>query len=73
MENNTSRGSVDIRKYQWQPNSMIVIGEEKDGITDELLDLCDDLVEIPISGSVGSFNAGVASSIAFYDYVNKTQ
>jgi len=73
MENNTSRGSVDIRKYKWQSNSMIVIGEEKDGITDELLDLCDDLVEIPISGSVRSFNAGVASSIAFYDYVNKTQ
>jgi tRNA G18 (ribose-2'-O)-methylase SpoU len=73
MENNTSRGSVDIRKYQWRSNSLIVIGEEKDGITNELLDLCDDLVEIPIQGSVRSFNAGVASSIAFYDYVNKTQ
>jgi len=73
LENNLTRGSVDIRKYQYKPATLFIIGEENAGITDELLDLCDDLIEIPMFGSIRSFNAATAASIAFYDYVNKTQ
>lgn len=73
LENNLTRGSIDIRKHQYAPNTLFVIGEEKLGISNDLLDVCDDLVEIPIMGSIRSFNAATAASIAFYDYVNKTQ
>ena len=73
LENNLTRGSVDIRSYQYAKNTFFIIGEEQRGITNDLLDLCDDLIEIPIRGSVRSFNAATAASIALFDYVSKTQ
>lgn len=71
LENNINRKSADMRKYSWKPNSLIVIGEEGTGINEELLGLCDELLEIPSFGSIRSLNAASSASIAFYDYVSK--
>jgi tRNA G18 (ribose-2'-O)-methylase SpoU len=59
-------------QYTWQPNTLLILGEESCGISQEVLELCDDLVEIPMFGSVRSFNAAVAASLAMYDFVSKT-
>jgi len=63
--------SVMINNYSWHDNSLIIIGEEGYGLTKEILDMCDDFVEIPMMGTVRSFNAAVAGSIAMYDFCNK--
>lgn len=44
----------------------LLLGEEVDGITDELRALCDDLIEIPMTGQKESFNVSVATGIALY-------
>lgn len=67
---NTYGGSM-INDYKWQPNSLMIFGEEGVGLSKEIIDLCDDVVEIPMFGSVRSFNCGVASGIAMYDFVTK--
>ena len=61
--------AVDIRSYEWHENTIMVFGQESIGVTDEALDLADDIVYIPQFGSTRSLNVGVASGIAMYSYV----
>lgn len=60
--------SVSIHDFDWPTNALIVIGEERDGVCPELLELCDRKVFIPQRGSVRSLNAGVASGLALFSY-----
>jgi tRNA (guanosine-2'-O-)-methyltransferase len=73
LENNTSRKTIPIQDYKWEKNSVIVVGEESRGIEPEILDMCDDYVEVPSMGSVRSLNVSVAASLAIYDYITKTR
>lgn len=64
-------GAISIKNFSWPKNSLMIFGEEGIGITTEMLKICDQVVEIPMHGSVRSLNAGSASAIVMYDYVNK--
>lgn len=64
LENNLKRTSYDINTYVWKNKSMILIGEEQFGLPGEIVDICDDLIQIPMFGSVRSFNAATAAAIA---------
>lgn len=46
----------------------ILLGEERYGISQELLQKCDEFVEIPMFGLKESFNVSVAAGIALYHY-----
>lgn len=72
LENNIP-GTISIHQFDWKlPRPpCIVVGEECNGVSDDILTMCDVLVEIPNFGSVRSMNVGVASSIAMHDYVSK--
>lgn len=73
LENNINRECINITDFQWSDKPcLILVGEEGRGLSDEMLDLCDYLIYIDMGrGSIRSFNAAVASSIAMYDYVSK--
>ena len=60
--------SVSIHDFDWPKDTMILIGEERDGLSPELLEFCDHKVFIPQKGSVRSLNAGVASGLALFSY-----
>ncbi len=45
----------------------LLLGEEVHGITPELLELCDHIVEIPMRGKKESFNVSVAAGISLYE------
>src|ERR1035437_6161700 len=64
LENNIDKTVSDIRGYEWNRDKppLILVGEENSGLTPEILDLCDDFIEIPSFGSVRSLNAAVAAS-----------
>lgn len=63
--------SQNLRAYQFKPNTLIVAGEENCGLSSEVLDLCDDVVEIKQRGSVRSMNVGVAAGIAMFECAGK--
>jgi len=44
----------------------LLLGEEVDGLTQQLLSECDELIEIPMKGRKESFNVSVAAGIALY-------
>lgn len=58
--------SVPLNSYKPDKKIALLIGEEVEGITDELRDHCDDIVEIPMVGKKESFNVSVATGIALY-------
>ena len=44
-----------------------MIGNEANGLSDELADLATDYIRIPMSGQVESLNAGVAAALLMYE------
>ena len=58
--------SIDITTYASPDKIALLLGEEVEGITDELLAQCDDILEIPMAGKKESFNVSVAAGIAMY-------
>ena len=51
--------------------SIVVIGNEANGVSTELLDLADYKVKIPMLGKTESLNASVATGIMIYEYVRR--
>lgn len=59
-----SERSVDFNTFAPYEKTLLVVGHEILGIPKELLDLCDDVVEIPMHGKKESLNVSVAAGIA---------
>ncbi len=52
---------------------VFIFGNEIDGINQELLSMCDQLIEIPQFGTKHSLNVSVSAGVVLWDYVNKKQ
>ena len=61
--------TVDYRKADYKKTSIIVVGNEANGICDEILKICTP-VKIPIYGGAESLNVGVAAGILMYEAAN---
>lgn len=60
--------SIPLWDFEFPQNSAIVIGHEVEGMTDEMVEQCDFVIEIPQFGLVESLNVATATSIALYEY-----
>lgn len=49
----------------------VIFGNEVDGVSDDVLQLCDDFVEIPQLGMKHSLNVSVAAGIVMWEVVRK--
>ena len=58
--------SVPISEIDFSKPTAVVLGNEKEGISSEMVEMSDHCVVIPMKGFVQSFNISVAASIAFY-------
>jgi tRNA (guanosine-2'-O-)-methyltransferase len=56
----------DIGEIDFTNPTAIVFGNEKDGISPEMIAECDQTIIIPMRGFVQSFNISVAAAIALY-------
>ena len=52
-------------------NKVIVIGNEANGVSKEVLELADEKVKIPMLGKTESLNAAVATGVILYEYVRR--
>jgi tRNA G18 (ribose-2'-O)-methylase SpoU len=68
VENSTPLGSFKLEKDQ--PYAL-VLGNEVDGVSQEVLDLCDICIEIPQYGTKHSFNVSVCAGIVLWELLNK--
>lgn len=58
--------SINLKDYETPEKVALMIGEEVHGIEQDLLDQCQDIIEIPMVGKKESFNVSVATGIALY-------
>lgn len=63
--------SVPYDKYDYQLPVALVVGNESDGVSKEVLDLCDGVVELPMLGVNISLNVMVSLGIVLYKVVEK--
>ena len=48
---------------------VLVIGNEANGVSEEILDYADEKIKIPMLGKTESLNASVATAVILYEYV----
>jgi tRNA G18 (ribose-2'-O)-methylase SpoU len=60
--------SMSMHSYNFSRRTVLVVGNERTGLTPEILELLDDVVEIPVYGLPHSFNAATAASMTLYEY-----
>ena len=60
--------STSMHGYNFSRRTVLVVGNVRTGLTPEILELLDDVVEIPVYGLPHSFNAATAASMALYEY-----
>ena len=54
---------LDIREYERKTKIILAIGNEANGLSDDIRDFTDDFVKIPMEGEIESLNAAIAASI----------
>ena len=60
-------GSADLHRFGYPRPTILVLGEERRGLTPMQCDLCSDLVRIPMVGASDSLNLAVAGSLLLYE------
>lgn len=66
-----AKGSVECAKFEPQGPVCLVVGNEIEGVSDELVALCDGAVEIRMGGIKNSLNAAVAFGVAAFTIRDK--
>lgn len=67
----TEKGAVDYTGARYTDPVAIVMGSEDEGIAPEHLRICDDVVKIPIVGTIESLNVSVAAGVLMYEVVRQ--
>ena len=57
--------------FSLDPNVILILGEEVEGIPAEIREECDYFLEIPMLGKKESFNVSVAAGIAMYEWARQ--
>jgi tRNA G18 (ribose-2'-O)-methylase SpoU len=60
--------SKNLHDYRFDRRTALVIGNERSGLTDDILALLADVVEIPVWGLPYSYNVATATTMALYEY-----
>lgn len=58
--------SKPIDEVDWSRPSALVLGNEKDGVSEDVLKLADERIIIPMGGFVQSLNISVAGAVSLY-------
>ena len=64
-----TKESVDIFKFKPKFPLVLVVGNEVNGLSPQILKYCDKKISIPMYGKKESLNVGVAAGIALYQII----
>jgi len=59
--------STKLWGYKFPKKVVVLFGNEANGLDNYVIDVCDDIVQIPISSNVDSLNVGVSVGILLYE------
>ncbi|MDE0297656.1 MAG: RNA methyltransferase [Candidatus Poribacteria bacterium] len=67
----TSKTDKSLYDLEFEPPFAIVVGNENEGIRKTIVDLCTNLVTIPMAPGQSSLNVGVATGVLLYELVRR--
>jgi 23S rRNA (guanosine2251-2'-O)-methyltransferase len=67
----TERAVIEYTQIDYTTPVALVMGGEDTGVSSENLRICDEMVKIPISGSIASLNVSAATAILIYEAVRQ--
>ena len=65
--------SIVLDEYEFNQKTVLVLGNEKEGIPIDVIDILDVCVEIPQSGRIRSFNVHVTGALVLWEYVRQAR
>ena len=63
------RNGTSITEFNYEGNSLLCIGNEGNGLTDDLVSVCSYPVTIPMKGNAESLNAAAAAGIIMWEMI----
>jgi tRNA G18 (ribose-2'-O)-methylase SpoU len=61
-------GSQNLHAFHFDRKTVLVVGNERTGLTDDVLSMLDHAVQIPVFGLPYSYNVATAAAMALYEY-----
>lgn len=65
------KGAKNLNNAQLLKGSILIFGNESDGLSEEMIKACEEMIAIEQFGSTRSVNVGVASGILMYEFVRR--
>ncbi|HTX78633.1 MAG TPA: RNA methyltransferase, partial [Longilinea sp.] len=62
----------NYHQYRFSTPMVLLMGSERQGLTENHIALCDDVVKIPMVGRSDSLNLAVATAVVLYEIFNQT-
>lgn len=63
--------SKSLYEFSFPERCAVVFGGESDGLRKNMLNLCDDLVKIPMIGKIDSLNVSVSAGVVLYEILRQ--
>ena len=61
-------GSKSLFEFRFERKTALVVGNERQGLTEDVLAMLDAVVEIPVYGLPYSYNVATATAMALYEF-----
>ena len=66
-----TQNSIDIKSYKFHEKTVIVLGNEKQGIPQDIINLIDNCIIIPQYGNIRSLNVHVSAAIMLWEAIQR--
>jgi 23S rRNA (guanosine2251-2'-O)-methyltransferase len=60
-----------LYEYNFPRRSAVVFGGEGEGLRKNIINLCDELVKIPMAGKIESLNVSVSAGVVLYEILRQ--
>ena len=67
------QAKTDYQAVAYPPPTILFMGGERKGLSEQMQSLCDGVVRIPMVGGSDSLNLAVATSVMLYEVFNQRQ
>lgn len=69
----SARSAHDYGEVTYQTPLIVLLGSEREGLSEEMAGVCDQLVRLPMRGKVTSLNLAVAAGVILYAVLNSLE
>ncbi len=67
----TEKAEKNIYQTKFNNSQAIIMGSEGKGLSKSVIDLCDELIKIPLQGKIESLNVSVACGTILYEILRQ--